>query len=117
MSTSASVITIGGLILRTLCNGPSVDSRIPRCPQTIDEVGGLGRGGLERRAIADELDADEEAGSADVADERLMRHQRAQLVMQPIAGVARVSLQLARRRSRRAPRARSHTTPDCRRTC
>src|SRR6185436_4803216 len=59
----------------------------------VDNVGGLGGSGLEGLSVADQFDADEEAGAAYVADQRVPVRQRAKAGEQMVADLARVRLQ------------------------
>ena len=62
-------------------------------PHAVHDLLRLRDRGLERRAIQHELDADEEAAAAHVADERVPARQTRQLAHQVAADLERIRLQ------------------------
>ncbi len=98
----------GGHSFRTLANGPSVPASTPSS-EAVDDVGGFVSGGLERHAVADQLDAEEETRAAHVADQGtaiLQIAQRAEQVLAHAAGVRLESVLLEHVEHGQAGRAR-----------
>ena len=92
-STSAALITSGGLILSTLSSGPSVEIRMPCALHALLDGGRLGGRRLARARSRDQLDAEEQPAAAHVADQRVAPAQLAQAGREPAAEHVRARLQ------------------------
>ncbi len=91
--------------MSTLCHGPSMLTSTPQLAHPFDDVRRLLGRRLERRAVADELDAEEEPEAAGVADERDAAPRA--------RGHRRGSGRRASRRSPAGARPRSRPAPRC----